>query len=228
MSEEIYRDPETYIDERYGSVGGQKVGERQNQNFEEMLEGLGAEPGDRILELGSGPALLSGDLEEYETFAADMYHEPLQIAVENDRVEDAAQIDAHRLPFQDDTFDYIVAPRLFHLVGEEQEVVDEMNRVAEEGFVFDVFSESSVRKSYNSRMGKWNSDMPEGSTLHSDQEVENWLEGLEYGSQSDFPIPFGAYRKRDSEILTELTDKAQDILSGPLDSVVYFGARSEK
>ena len=228
MSEEIYRDPETYVDERYSSVGGQKVGERQNRNFEEMLEGLGAEPGDRVLELGSGPALLSGDLEEYETFAADMYHEPLQVAVENDRVEDAAQVDAHRLPFKDDAFDYIVAPRLFHLVGEEQEVVNEMNRVAEEGFVFDVFSESSGRRLYNNRMAQLNSDMPEGSTLHSDEEVAEWLEGLDYDTQSDFPIPFGAYRKRDSELLTELADRAQDVLTGPLDSVVYFGARSEK
>lgn len=227
MPEEIYRDPETYVDERYSSVGGQKVGERQNQNFEEMLENLGAEPGDRVLELGSGPALLSGDLEEYETFAADMYHEPLQVAVENDRVEDAVQVDAHRLPFQDGAFDYIVAPRLFHLVGDEQEVVDEMNRVAEEGFVFDVFSESSGRRLYNNRMGRWSSYMPEGSTLHSDEEVAEWLEGLEYDSQSDFPIPFGAYRKRDSEILTELADRAQDVLTGPLDSVVYFGAESE-
>lgn len=40
MFEEIYREPETYVDERHSSVGGQKVGERQNRNFEEMLEGL--------------------------------------------------------------------------------------------------------------------------------------------------------------------------------------------
>jgi len=227
MSEEIYRDPETYVDERYSPVGGQKVGERQNRNFEEMLEGLEAEPGDRVLELGSGPALLSGDLKEYETFAADMYHEPLQAATGNGRVEDAVQADAHRLPFEDDAFDYIVAPRLFHLVGEEQEVVDEMNRVAEEGFVFDVFSESSGRRLYNNRMAQLNSDMPEGSILHSDEEVDEWLEGLDYDTRSDFPIPFGAYRKRDSELLTELADRAQDVFSGPLDSVIYYGAESD-
>lgn len=228
MSKEIYRDPETYVERRYSSTGGQKVLDRQNQNFEQMLEGLGAEPGDRILELGSGPALLSEYLDNYETFAADIEHEPLQAALGNDRVEDAAQVDAHRLPFKDDTFDYIVAPRLFHLVGEEQEVVDEMNRVAEEGFVFDVFSDSSVRKIYNSRMGSLNSDMPDGSTLHRDEDVESWLEGLEYDSQSDFPVPFGAYREMNSEIISETFDELQEVLSGPLDSVVYFGAKSEK
>ena len=220
MSKEIYRDPETYVERRYSSTGGQKVLERQNQNFEQMLEGLGAEPGDKILELGSGPALLSEYLNDYETFAADIEHEPLQAALGNDRVEDAAQVDAHRLPFNDDAFDYIVAPRLFHLVGEEQKVVEEMNRVAEKGFVFDVFSDTSLRKMYNSRMGKWNGDMPEGSKLHSDEEAESWLEGLEYDSQSDFPVPFGAYREADSALLSRTFDELQEILSGSLDSVL--------
>ncbi|MFB6193100.1 MAG: class I SAM-dependent methyltransferase [Candidatus Nanohaloarchaea archaeon] len=227
MPEEIYRDPETYVERRYSSTGGKKVLERQNRNFEEMLEGLDAQQGDRILELGSGPALLSEYLDDYETFAADIEQEPLQAAVANNRVEDAARVDAHRLPYQDDAFDYVVAPRLFHLVGNEEEVVDEMNRVAEEGFVFDVFSESSGRRLYNNRMGQLNSDMPEGSTLHSDEEVAEWLEGLDYDVQSDFPVPFGAYRESDSELFSDLVERVQDAFSGPLDSVVYFGAESE-
>lgn len=227
MPEEIYRDPETYVDRRYSSVGGKRVLERQNQNFEQMLEGLGAQPGDRILELGSGPALLSEYLEDYETFGADIEHEPLHAALSEGRVEDAARVDAHRLPYRDDAFDYVVAPRLFHLVGEEQEVVDEMNRVAEGGFVFDVFSDSSARKLYNGRMAQLNSDMPEGSTLHSDEQVAEWLEGLEYDSQSDFFVPFGAYRESNSELFTDAVERVQDAFSGPLDSVVYFGAKSE-
>lgn len=226
MPEEIYRDPETYVERRYSATGGQKVLERQNQNFGEMLEGLGAEPGDSVLELGSGPALLSGYLEEYDTMAADIEHEPLQVARGEDRVEEAFRVDAHRLPFQDNSFDYIVAPRLFHLVGDEEEVVDEMNRVAEKGFVFDVFSDSSFRTLYNDRMGSLDEDMPSSSTLHSDEEVEAWLEGLEYESQGDFPLPFGLYRESDSELFSAAVEKVQDIFTGPLDSVVYFGAES--
>ncbi|WEL23178.1 class I SAM-dependent methyltransferase [Candidatus Nanohalovita haloferacivicina] len=227
MPEEIYRDPETYVEKRYSSTGGRKVLERQNRNFEELLEGLGAEPGDSVLELGSGPALLSEYLDEYDSVGADIEQEPLQVAVDSGRVEDAVRVDAHRLPFRDDAFDYVVAPRLFHLVGDEEDVVDEMNRVAEEGFVFDVFSESSGRKVYNNRMSKHSSYMPADSTLHSDEEVESWLEGLDFEVQSDFPIPFGAYRESESELFTDAVEKMQDAFSGSLDSVVYFGVESE-
>lgn len=199
---------EDYSTERYGALGGQKILEKENQHYREMLEGLGAEEGDRVLELGSNDALKSDYLSNwYEMHAADVEMNALLKARENNRSEAQYQVDAHRLPFQEDSFDYVIMPRMLHLdVIDEPQVLEEASRVAEKGMAFDTFSRSSTRF-HNPVMHIINDDMPK-SNLSSKAEiqgygpVDGWLNDVEHADTetfSDFFIPFGAYKKSDNE-----------------------------
>lgn len=197
-----------YSEERYGALGGQAILEKENSHYREILEGLGAEEGDRILELGSNDALLSEYLSQwYEMHSADVERNPLLEARENDRSEAQYQVDGHRLPFQENSFDYVVMPRMLHLdVVDEPEVLGEASRVAEKGMAFDVFSRGSFRF-HNPVMHLINEDMPK-SNLRSKAEiagygpVNGWLDEYEdeqIETFSDFVVPFGAFKKSDNK-----------------------------
>ena len=198
-----------YSKERYGALGGQKILEEENMHYKDMLESLGAEEGDRILELGSNDALLSEYLSEwYEMHAADVERNALTKAREENRSEEQYQVDGHRLPFVEDSFDYVIMPRMLHLdVVDEPTVIEEASRVAKEGMAFDTFSRVSGRMLYNPVMHKLNDRMPESSLsskaeIQGSKSVEGWLE--EYDESeiemfSDFFIPFGAYKKSDNK-----------------------------
>mgnify|MGYP006278080411 FL=1 len=207
-----------YSEERYGALGGQKILEKENNHYEEILENLGAEYGDSVLELGSNDALLSEHLSEfYDMTCADVERNPLMDAREYGRAENQLQVDAHRLPFQEDAFDYVVIPRVLHLdMVDGEEVLSEASRVAEKGFAFDVFSPSSLRAPYNPMMHRINEKMPK-SNMHSRRKVEGIgpIDGILNGHEkeridsfSDFIVPFGAFKKSDNESWVDFTEKA--------------------
>ena len=199
---------EDYSEERYGAFGGQKILEKENRHYRDILEELGAEEGDRVLELGSNDALTSEYLSNwYEMHAADLEINALRKARENKRSRAQYQVEAHRLPFREDSFDYVIMPRMLHLdVVDEPEVLEEAARVAEKGMAFDSFSRSSTRF-HNPVMHIINEDMPKSNLsskpeIHGYGPVDGWLDDIEYESTetfSDFFIPFGAYKKSDNE-----------------------------
>ena len=197
-----------YSEERYGALGGQKILEKENQHYRDILEELGAEEGDRVLELGSNDAMTSEYLSDwYDMHAADVEMNALLKARENGRAEQQYQVDGHRLPFQEDSFDYVIMPRMLHLdVVDEPQVLEEAARVAEKGMAFDSFSRSSTRI-HNPVMHIINDDMPKSNLsskaeIHGYGAMDGWLDGVEYEDTetfSDFFIPFGAYKKSDIE-----------------------------
>ena len=227
-----------YSEERYGSFGGQKILEKENQHHRNILEDLGAEQGDTILELGSNDALLSEYLSDtYEMHAADLEKNALLKARENERSSQQYQVDAHNLPFQEDSFDYVIMPRMLHLDAvDEPEVLEEAARVADKGMAFDSFSRFSGRAFYNPVMHKINDRMPE-STLSSKMEiagygpVDGWLDDIDYRDAdmfSDFFIPFGVYKKSDNERwvnfahgLNEVSEELGKTDLPDLNSVIY-------
>lgn len=212
---------EDYSKKRYGALGGQMILEEENQHYKEMLEGLGAEEGDRILELGSNDALLSEYLSEwYEMHAADVERKALSKARADERSEEQYQIDGHRLPFQEDSFDYVVMPRMLHLeVVDEPEVIEEATRIAEDGIAFDTFSRFSGRALYNPVMHRLNDRMPESSLsskakIQGIGPVDGWLEEHEEDQIemfSDFFIPFGAYKKSNNEAWVNLVHGVNEL-----------------
>ena len=197
-----------YSKERYGALGGRKILEKENQHYREMLEELGAEEGDRVLELGSNDALKSEYLSDwYEMHAADVEMNALVKARENERSEAQYQVDAHRLPFQEDSFDYVIMPRMLHLdVVDEAQVLEEASRVAERGIAFDTFSRGSARF-HNPFMHLASDRMPKSNLsskaeIHGYGPVDGCLDDIDYKDTetfSDFFIPFGAYKKSDNE-----------------------------
>lgn len=70
-----------YSERRYGKLGGRKILERECETYRKLLDFLGAEKGDRVLELGSNDAMKSqyiGEKEGYNMIAADAEQEALQ------------------------------------------------------------------------------------------------------------------------------------------------------
>lgn len=210
-----------YSKERYGALGGQMILEEENQHYEQILEDLGAEEGDRVLELGSNDALLSEYLSDtYEMHSADLERNPLMDARENQRSEAQYQVDAHRLPFQEDSFDYVLMPRMLHLdVVDEPQVLEEAARVADKGMAFDSFSRFSGRAFYNPVMHRINDRMPK-SDLSSKTEiqgfgpVDSWLDDIQHEETdtfSDFFIPFGAYKKSDNETWKNFAHEVNEV-----------------
>ncbi|MFB6116516.1 MAG: class I SAM-dependent methyltransferase [Candidatus Nanosalina sp.] len=235
---------EGYSEERYGALGGQKILEEENQHYWEMLEGLGAEEGDRILELGSNDALLSEYLSDtYEMHCADLEKNPLMDAREKGRAEQQYQVDGHRLPFKQDSFDYVIMPRMLHLDAvEESQVLEEAARVADKGMAFDSFSRFSGRALYNPVMHRINERMPKSNLsskpeIHGIGPLEGWLEGIEYKefeTFSDFFMPFGAYKKSDKEAWVDFTHGVNEVFEkwGKTDlpdpnSVIYTSVELE-
>ncbi|MFB6158851.1 MAG: class I SAM-dependent methyltransferase [Candidatus Nanohalobium sp.] len=215
-----YNDSDSYSDDRYGSLGGMRILEREREHYEKILERLGADTGSTVLELGSNNALMSEHLSKqgYEMHCGDVERKPLMDAREEERTVQQYQVDGHRLPFQEDSFDYVIMPRMLHLdVVDEEEVIEEVSRVAEKGFAFDVFSRGSGRALYNSTMHKLDKSMPK-SSLASKYEItgsgpiEGWLEDYDdVETFSDFAIPFGAYRNSENEIWVKMVEEVNDI-----------------
>jgi len=205
--ENHYKNPAHYEEQRYETPGGSYIDNKQNRLFSSMLEELGAEKGDTVLELGAGVSRLSDSLNDrYDTIALDLEHEPLEYAGENGRADHFLQGSGLQLPLRDDAVDYIIAPRVMHLV-DDPGLLDEMERVAEKGYGFDYFRKNSSRILYNRFM-------PMDSTLHTDDEIDGWLEGRNTTYRhSDFAIPFGGLRILTNETVADIAVSLDETLS---------------
>ncbi|MFB6147991.1 MAG: class I SAM-dependent methyltransferase, partial [Candidatus Nanohaloarchaea archaeon] len=169
--------------------------ERQTSNFvEKGLEGeLDAEPGDTVLELGAGTSKLSGELEErgYTAVSMDLNEKPQRIAREKDRSSEQVIADADVaagrelgktpfLPFQDGSIDYVVAPRVMHLL-DSPHLLEDMYRVASGGIAFDFFRDERKR-----RLARW--FMEGESAVHSEEDITDYLERIEGVETSDYSL----------------------------------------
>ena len=98
--------------------------------------------------------------------------------------------DAGNLPFEDSSFDIILAMRFFHLTPIPMYFFLEMLRVAREKIIFDTFNKYSARSFYN-----WL--LPMGSTLHDRSYIFRLLSSVDMtieDSHQDFIFPYGIYR----------------------------------
>lgn len=200
-------DVELYDLIRYGSTGGMNVFERQASNYEKALEELGASSGDTVMELGGGTSRFSERLSDqgYETFSVDVSAEAQSLARELGRSDHQVLGDATELPFEDDSVDYIVAPRVYHLVDDEQ-MIEEMDRVAEQGLIFDYFREGSLKDQQVEFMDAMDSN------VHSDEQIMetvNEISGEEFGLETDFGLPYAFEIPWNDETISEVARKIQ-------------------
>lgn len=234
-----------YSERRYGKLGGRKILERECETYRKLLDFLGAEKGDRVLELGSNDAMKSqyiGEKEGYNMIAADAEQEALKIAEENNRAKEYHKVDAHDLPFDKNSFDYVIIPRMLHLdVIDKEKVLDEASRVAEKGFAFDVFKKNSLRI-YNSFMHIFDKNMPK-SNLIKKKQVFGSKKGLlnDYEEEqikmiTDFIVPFGVFKGFDNKYFINSIESVNSLfkreanVGGLLDfnSVIYTAVKQEK
>lgn len=235
----------SYSERRYGKLGGRKILQKECETYRQLLKFLGAEKGDRVLELGSNDAMKSqyiGEKDGYRMIAADAEGEALKIAEENDRAEEYHQVDAHELPFDKNSFDYVIIPRMLHLdVIDEKQVLEEAARVAEKGFAFDVFKKKSLRV-YNSFMHRYDRNMPKSNLVSKKQifgSEEAWLNDYNEAQIkmiSDFFIPFGAFKGFDNRFYIRSVERVNSFFRREtragslldLNSVIYTAVEQEK
>lgn len=216
-------DVELYDLIRYGSTGGMNVFQRQASNYEDALEGLDASPGDTVMELGGGTSRFSDRLSRqgYETVSVDISQDAQQLARELDRSDHQVVGDGTELPFEEDAVDYVVAPRVFHLV-DDPELVEEMNRVAGEGLVLDYFREGSLKDYQVEFM-----DAIE-SNVHGDEEILEMVEestGSEAYMETDFGLPYAFEIPWNHEVTAGAAGKLQDLASNekaPVENTVGY------
>ena len=220
---------EEYDAKRF-SGGGRLIDEREKAA---VLRALAPLEDKRILEIACGTGRFTATLaqEGADIIGIDISEAMLQQG--RDRayelgVDDHLEYmrgDAARLPFPDDYFDAVFAMRFFHLADTPASFLGEMARVAESQVFFDTFNRYSMRSLYNALL-------PMGSRLYSEREVYRLLDGaglqLE-GSEHDFVLPYGFYRKIPNEIAKPFrtVDAAvgRTPLGRPLASVSYWDAR---
>ncbi|MFB6283053.1 MAG: class I SAM-dependent methyltransferase [Halobacteria archaeon] len=129
--------------------------------------------------------------------------------------------DGKNLPFPDDSFEVAVAMRFFHLADEPAEYLKELQRVSKNYVVFDTFSKSSARRTYNSFL-------PMGSNLYTDDDVHGFVDKADLkvvDSKKDFFFPFGLYRvtpKKLAKGVRKVDRKMQDVVGDGLCTVQYW------
>src|SRR5689334_15511128 len=96
--------------------------------------------GGRVLEVAPGPGYLAIDLakrEQYQVTGLDISHTFVRMAAENARMEDAPvdfrKGDAAAMPFEAETFDFIVCRAAFKNFSEPVRALREMHRVLKPG-----------------------------------------------------------------------------------------------
>lgn len=177
------------------SRGGRLIDQREKAA---VLEALGPVEDRRILDIATGTGRFSLMLAEQgaDVVAVDISRAMLDQAEQKRRaIETAGTVaflrgDASTLPFEDNSFDAVIAMRFFHLVDDAERFLRELRRVAAETVIFDTFNRYSCRSVYN-----W--ALPMGSQLVSATEVERWLDdvGLDHrGVVDDWLLPYGLYR----------------------------------
>lgn len=177
------------------SRGGRLIDQREKTA---VLEALGPVEDRRVLDIATGTGRFSLLLAEQgaDVVGVDISRAMLEQAETKRRNTTLAGTlaflrgDASTLPFEDDSFDIVVAMRFFHLVDDAVRFLRELKRVASETVIFDTFKRYSFRSIYN-----W--ALPMGSQLVSTGEVEAWLDaaGLDLRAVvNDWILPYGFYR----------------------------------
>ncbi|MFB6215617.1 MAG: class I SAM-dependent methyltransferase [Candidatus Aenigmatarchaeota archaeon] len=196
--EEWYRDEETaesYDPKRFSGAGGEHINSSERESVREVL---GDVEGKKILDVASGTgrfSLLAAEMGA-DVVSCDISKPMLKIAREKASEKGLEskitflKTDAENLPFEDETFDIVMAIRFVHLMVEEKPFLEEMKRVSRDRLVFDTFNLSSFRILYNFAL-------PMQSHLYTKKDIEDVAEDLGLTVESrihDFVIPFGFYR----------------------------------
>lgn len=177
------------------SRGGRLIDQREKTA---VLEALGPVEDRRVLDIAAGTGRFSLLLAEQgaDVVSVDISRAMLEQAEEKRRgvilpgTLAFLRGDASTLPFDDNSFDVVVAMRFFHLVDDAVRFLKELKRVAAETVIFDTFKRYSFRSIYN-----W--ALPMGSQLVSTREVEDWIEAAELeltAAVDDWILPYGFYR----------------------------------
>ncbi|MDY6773909.1 MAG: class I SAM-dependent methyltransferase [Candidatus Nanohaloarchaea archaeon] len=192
---------ETYEEKRYGSRGGQYIDRRNKEWVREFFEEQGLEwAGERPLEdkevlvSAGGTGRIARYLEGAgaDVTCLDLSREMLSEGRgKGEGTISYVQGDARDLPFEDDSFDYVVSMRSAHVIQEGlKDYMEEMGRVSEEGVLMDTFSTPSLRSIYNPLLTM-------DSTLYSDVEVESLVEDSEVvdidSKNEEFVLPYAAF-----------------------------------
>lgn len=228
-----YTDPnvaEEYEPKRFSGAGGSYIDQCEKHC---VKSAIGDVEGKKVLEIAAGTGRFSLMLASMgvKVTACDISEPMLDIARKKakekglDESVDFFRGDAERLPFEDDTFDLVVAIRFMHLVDHPEKFLREMARVSRDRVVFDTFSLSSLRIFYNNIL-------PMDSRLYSDEEVEELADavGLKIeGSRESFVVPFAVYRYVPDMFADAVRDLDHSMLNKEagrkLASVIYWTMR---
>ncbi len=109
----------------------------------EVVRALDLRPGERALDIGTGPGLLATDMAEKlgpngKVDGVDLSENMIAIAQFRDRAPDAAPVELHlaganELPFADDTFDVAVSTQVYEYVEDMPGALAEARRVLRPG-----------------------------------------------------------------------------------------------
>lgn len=98
-----------------------------------VVEWLGAQPGERILDLGCGDGQLTLRLSEAGAQMTGLDLSPAMVSAAHARGIQAEVGSAERLPFPDHSFDAVFSNAALHWVGDHDAMMDEVHRVLQPG-----------------------------------------------------------------------------------------------
>jgi ubiquinone/menaquinone biosynthesis C-methylase UbiE len=112
--------------------------EETHTRLREIVAGLGIEPGNTVLDVGTGtgvlvPLLLEATAGEGQIVALDFSGEMLRRAQAKRHPVAYVQGDAQRLPFPAETFDWVICNAAFPHFPDKQRALSEASRVIREG-----------------------------------------------------------------------------------------------
>ena len=207
----------TRYDAKRSSKGGSLIDSHEKQivtNFIDFIDGK------RILDMACGTARFSLMLADLgaDVVALDISDPMIKIGKNKlDTSPHAGELtflhaDAGNLPFEDSSFDIILAMRFFHLTPIPMYFFLEMLRVAREKIIFDTFNKYSARSFYN-----WL--LPMGSTLHDRSYISRLLSSIDMtieDSHQDFIFPYGIYRNLPLALAKPIRSIDSSVVSTPI------------
>jgi trans-aconitate methyltransferase len=98
-----------------------------------VLEWLGAQPGERILDLGCGDGQLTARLAAAGLDVRGVDASPAMVAAARGRGIDADEASAEKLPYADASFDAVFSNAVLHWVRGQDEMMAEVHRVLKPG-----------------------------------------------------------------------------------------------